>query len=137
MLKNILTLVKTLSKILFNIPDRCEDNFNRGKKWNEVKVAQLFLTLCNLMEYIFNGILQARILEWVASLLQGLSGCQAKGRWLARWKIIEETSSIGGFLIKWTQQNSCWRHAKVIQYQGYGILSKLICRIWQARDNVK
>ena len=32
----------------------------------KVKVAQLCLTLCDSMDYIVNGILQARILEWVA-----------------------------------------------------------------------
>ena len=39
----------------------------------EVKVAQLCLTLCDPMDYTVHGILQARILEWVAfSLLQGI-----------------------------------------------------------------
>ena len=35
--------------------------------WWEVKVkaAQLCPTLCNLMDYTVNGILQARILKWV------------------------------------------------------------------------
>ena len=32
----------------------------------KVKVAQLFLTLCDPMDYTVHGILQARILEWVA-----------------------------------------------------------------------
>ena len=32
----------------------------------EVKVAQSCSTLCNLMDYTVHGILQARILEWVA-----------------------------------------------------------------------
>ena len=31
----------------------------------KVKVAQLCLILCNSMDYIVRGILQARILEWV------------------------------------------------------------------------
>ena len=31
-----------------------------------VKVAQLCLTLCDPMDYTVHGILQARILEWVA-----------------------------------------------------------------------
>ena len=31
----------------------------------KVKVAQLCLTLCDPMNYIVHGILQARILEWV------------------------------------------------------------------------
>ena len=33
---------------------------------SEVKVAHLCLTLCDPMDYTVNGILQARILEWVA-----------------------------------------------------------------------
>ena len=32
----------------------------------KLKVAQLCLTLCNSMDYTVHGILQARILEWVA-----------------------------------------------------------------------
>ena len=32
----------------------------------KVKVAQSCLTLCNPMDYTVHGILQARILEWVA-----------------------------------------------------------------------
>ena len=32
----------------------------------KVKVAQLCLTLCDPMNYIVQGILQARILKWVA-----------------------------------------------------------------------
>ena len=31
-----------------------------------MKVTQLCPTICNLKDYIVNGILQARILEWVA-----------------------------------------------------------------------
>ena len=34
----------------------------------EVKVSQLCPTLCNSMDYTVYGILQARILEWVAFL---------------------------------------------------------------------
>ena len=33
---------------------------------SEVKVAQSCLTLCDPMDYTVHGILQARILEWVA-----------------------------------------------------------------------
>ena len=35
-------------------------------KWSEVKVAQSYLTVCDSMDYIIHGILQSRILEWVA-----------------------------------------------------------------------
>ena len=41
-------------------------------KWKvKVKVAQSYPTLCNPMDYIVHGILQARILEWVAFLSLG------------------------------------------------------------------
>ena len=33
---------------------------------SEVKVTQVCLTLCNPMDYTVHGILQARILKWVA-----------------------------------------------------------------------
>ena len=36
-----------------------------------MKVAQLFPTLCNSMDYTVHGILQARILEWVAFPFSG------------------------------------------------------------------
>ena len=32
----------------------------------DVKFAQLCLTVCNPMDYTVHGILQARLLEWVA-----------------------------------------------------------------------
>ena len=39
----------------------------------KVKVYQSCPTLCNFMDYTVHGVLQARILEWVAfSLLQGI-----------------------------------------------------------------
>ena len=37
----------------------------------KVKVPQSCLTLCNPMEYTVHGILQARILEWVATASPG------------------------------------------------------------------
>ena len=45
-----------------------------SKEWlfaPEVKVAQSCLTLCDPMNYAVHGILQARILEWVAIPLAG------------------------------------------------------------------
>ena len=40
-------------------------------KWSKVKVSQLRSTLCDLMNYTVHGILQARILEWVAFPFSG------------------------------------------------------------------
>ena len=40
--------------------------FEGSLKWSEVKVTQSCPTLCDPMDYTVHGILQARILEWVA-----------------------------------------------------------------------
>ena len=40
--------------------------FRHGKQAGSWKVAQLCPTLCDSMDYAVHGILQARILEWVA-----------------------------------------------------------------------
>ena len=44
----------------------CRNKGGAVKKQREVKVAQSCPTLCNPMDCIVHGILQARILEWVA-----------------------------------------------------------------------
>ena len=41
---------------------------SRAHQVLKVKVAQLCLTLCDPVDYTVHGILQARILEWVAFL---------------------------------------------------------------------
>ena len=41
-----------------------------------VKVAQSCPTLCDPMDYTVHGILQARIVGWVAFLLQGIFATQ-------------------------------------------------------------
>ena len=41
-------------------------NVNKKVSCRKVKVTQLCLTLCDPMDYTVHGILQARILEWVA-----------------------------------------------------------------------
>ena len=40
--------------------------FNNNKSSREVTVAQLRLALCDPMDYTVHGILQAKILEWLA-----------------------------------------------------------------------
>ena len=49
----------------------CQCRWHKRHKWSEVKVTQLCLTFCDPMNYTVHGILQARILEWVA-LKRGL-----------------------------------------------------------------
>ena len=42
------------------------NHFDMVNWWSEVKVTQSYLTLCHSVDNIVHGILQARILEWVA-----------------------------------------------------------------------
>ena len=54
----------------------------------KVKVAQSCPTLCDPMDYTVHGILQARILEWIAfTLLQGIFPTQGSNQGLlhCRW----------------------------------------------------
>ena len=52
----------------------------------KVKVAQSCLTLCDPMDYIGHGILQARILDW--SLLQGIFPIQESNWGLLHYRQI-------------------------------------------------
>ena len=57
-----------------------------------MKVVQSCPTLCNLVDYTVHGILQARILEWVAfSLLQGIFPTQGSNPGLphCRWIVYQ------------------------------------------------
>ena len=66
--------------------------FFRQEYW-KVKVAQLCLTLCDLMDYIVRGTLQARILEWVAfPFSQGSS---------QPWDRTQVSRIAGGFFTSW------------------------------------
>ena len=57
--------VKPLSSLTECAPcGRHRQGLECGRR--EVKVAQLFLTVCDPMDYTVYGILQARMLEWIA-----------------------------------------------------------------------
>ena len=58
--QNVHLLIK-LSNQMLSLP-----HYYMHSNKEEVKVAQLCPTLCNPMDCIFHGILQARIMEWVA-----------------------------------------------------------------------
>ena len=64
----------------------------------KVKVAQSCPTLCNPMDYTVHGILQARILEWVAILFSRGSS-QPKD-----WTQVSHTA--GGFLTSWATREA-------------------------------
>ena len=55
----------------------------------KVKVAQSCLTFCDLIEYTVHGILQARILEWVAiPFSRGVFPTQGSNSGLLHWRQI-------------------------------------------------
>ena len=55
---------------------------------SEVKVAQSCLTLCDPMDYTVHGIIQARILEWVAILSPGIFPTQGSNPGLPHYRKI-------------------------------------------------
>ena len=71
----------------------------------KVKITQLCPTLCDLMDCIVHGILQARILGWVAIhfLLQGISPTQGSNPGLLNYRWILYHLSYHGSLriLKW------------------------------------
>ena len=72
-------------------------NFYLHSKMGKVKVAQSCLTLCSSMDYIVHGVLQARILEWVAfpfsressQLRDQTQVSHIAGRFITSWAIRE------------------------------------------------
>ena len=67
----------------------------------KVKVAQSYLTLCDLMDYTAHGILQARILEWVAiPFSRGIFPTQGLNSGLLHcWQILYQLNHQGSPLI--------------------------------------
>ena len=68
----------------------------------KVKVTQLCLTLCNPMDYIVHGILQARILEWVAFPFSRGSS-QPRDR-------THVSCIAGGFFTSWATREALYSH---------------------------
>ena len=65
----------------------------KNENWVKMKVTQLCLTLCDHMDYMVHGILQARILEWVPFLFTKGSS-QPRDR-------TQVSRTGGGFLTNW------------------------------------
>ena len=69
-------------------------DLGQRRLWSEVKVTQSCLTLCDPMNYMVHGLLQAWILEWVAfSFSRGSS--QPRDR-------TQVSCITGGFFTSWT-----------------------------------
>ena len=65
----------------------------------KVKAAQLYPILCDHMDYTVHGILQARILEWVAFPFSG-------GPSQPRDQTQGLTHIVGGFFTSWATRES-------------------------------
>ena len=99
--------------------------------WNEVKVTQSSPTLCDPMPYTVHGILQVRILEWVAFPFSGGSSqsrdqthvSHIAGRFFTNWATREpKNTGVGSLsLFQWiflTQElNWGLLHCRWILYQ--------------------
>ena len=86
----------------------------------KVKVAQLCLTFCDPMDCIVHGILQARILEWVAFPFS---------RGSSQPKDQTQVSHIAGrFFTSWSPRKAQYGKAKVIQS------CPTLCNIWMLLD---
>ena len=68
---------------------------------SEVKVAQSCLTLCDPMDYTVHGILQARILEWVAMFFSRGSSQPRDPS--------QVSHTAGGFLTNWAPRETQWK----------------------------
>ena len=87
-------------------------------KWSEVKVAQSCLTLCNPIDCTVHGILQVRMLEWVAVLFSTGSSqprdrtqvYHIAGRFFTSWATREAQEYWVGslFLLQWIFLTKEW-----------------------------
>ena len=72
------------------------------RKKVKLKVTQLCSTLCYPMDYIVQGILQARIQEWVAFPFS--RGSSQPRDWT------HVSCIAGGFFTSWATREACWIH---------------------------
>ena len=92
-------------------------------KWKvKVKVARSCLTLCDPMDYTVQGILKARLLEWVAFPFSRGSSQPRDGT--------QVSCIAGGFFTSWatreTQENWSWIHSLCYYLQ----MDVLLCYIY-------
>ena len=87
--------VKPLSSFTECVPcSRHRQGLECGR--SEVKVAQSFLTVCNPMDYTVYGIIQAGVLEWVASPFSRGSS--------QPWDQTQVSRIAGGFFTSWAME---------------------------------
>ena len=73
--------------------------------WREVKVTPSCLTLCDPMDYTVQGILPARILEWVVAFSFSRESSQPRNQ-------TEVSCITGRFFTSWATKKAykCWSH---------------------------
>ena len=79
-----------------HLPELEENAFQM--KWVKMKVAQLCLTLCDPMDYTVHGILQVRVLDWVAFPFS--RGSSQPRDWT------QVSHIIGGFFTSWATREA-------------------------------
>ena len=102
---------------------------NSSLKWIKVKVTQSCPALCDPMDYTVYGILQDRILEWVAFLFsrgssQPRDGTQVSliaGRFFTSWATRDAQEYWSGFLLFFSPQS--WKIERLLS-----LLDRQRCR---------
>ena len=97
----------------------CLGNCLQQTKWT-VKVTQSCPTLCDCIDYTVLGILQARILEWVAFPFSSGSS------WPRNWTRVSCIG--GGFFTNWAIRESRWFWINRIHSQIF--IEYLLCMAW-------
>ena len=92
--------------------------------WKKVNVAQSCLTLCDPMDYTVHGILQARILEWVASPFS--RGSSQPGNWT------QVSHTAGRLFTVWATRKRRW-----LFYAGNTKEASLFGVIWRDPKKMK
>ena len=90
--------------------------FNLYAEW--VKVAQSCLTLCDPMAYTVHGILQVRILEWIAFHFSRRSS-QPRN-----WTQVSRTA--GRFFTSWTTREAQSTSLEMLDWMKYKLESRLL-----------
>ena len=96
-------------------------------KWKKVKITQLFPTVCNPMDYTVYGILQVRILEWVAFAFS--RGSSQPRDWA------QVPCFASGFFPSWATREACcfiqWmRNAQKNKYIGTRCRKQYLQKCW-------
>ena len=103
----------------------------------KVKVTQLYLTLCNPVDYTVYRILQARILEWVScSFLQGIFPTQGSSPGLphCRWIPYQLSHKGRPRILEWVAYPFSSRSSQPRNGAGVSCIAGRFCTNWAIRE---